>query len=61
MLQKDLCRRSSANNYDLSRFNFVNKCTNSIDLMKLEAILIFLNKLELCKQKEFDYKVSLFI
>ena len=46
-----------ANNYDKSRYNVINKSTNSIDSVRLEAISIFLNKPELCKQNEFDYKV----
>ena len=50
-----------ANNYDPSRIITLNNCTNSIDLVRMEAISIFLNKLELWKQKEFDYKVSLFV
>ena len=50
-----------ANNYDSSRFKILNNCTDSIDLVRMEAISIFLNKPELCKQKEFDYKVSLFV
>ena len=49
------------NNYNSSRFKIINSCTNSIDLVRMEAISIFLNKPELCKQKEFDYKVSLFL
>ena len=44
-----------ANNYDSSRLKILNNCTNSIDLVRMEAISIFLNKPELCKQKEFDY------
>ena len=50
-----------ANNYDSSRFKILNNCTSSMDLVRLEAISIFLNKPELCKQKEFDYRVSLFV
>ena len=50
-----------ANNYDSSRFKIINNCTNSIDLVRMEAISIFLNKPELCKQKEFNYKFSLFV
>ena len=50
-----------ANNYDSSRFKILNNCTNSIDLVRMEAISIFLNKSELCKHKEFDYKGSLFV
>ena len=45
-----------ANSYDSSRFKILNNCTNSIDLVRMEAISIFFNKPELCKQKEFDYK-----
>ena len=33
-----------ANNYDLSRFKVINNCTNLINLVRLEAISIFLNK-----------------
>ena len=47
-----------ANNYDSLRFKILNSCTSSIDLVRMEAIPIFLNKPELFKQKEFDYKVS---
>ena len=50
-----------ANNYDLLRYMVIKNYRNYIYLVRLEAILIFLNKPELCKQKEFDYKVSLFI
>ena len=52
---------SCANSYNSSRFKITNNCTNPIDLVRLEAISISLNKPELCKQKEFDYKVSLFV
>ena len=50
-----------ATNYDLLRFNAINNGTNSLDLLKLEAISIFKNNPELCKQKELDYKLSLFV
>ena len=50
-----------ANNYDLFIFKVTNNCKNSIDLVRLKAISVFLNKPQLCKQKEFDYKISLFI
>ena len=50
-----------ANNYLLSRFEVMSHCNNVVDLVRLEAISIFLKKPELCKQKEFDYKVSLFV
>ena len=52
---------SCANNYDSSRFKILNNCTDSIDLVRMEAMSIFLNKPELCKKKEFGYKVSLFV
>ena len=42
-----------ANNYMLSRFRVVSYCNNVIDLVKLKAISIFLNKPKLCKQKLF--------
>ena len=45
----------------LSRFRVISRCNNVIDLVKLEAIAIFSNKPELCKQKDFDHKVSLFV
>ena len=32
-------------------------CTKSINLVRIEAITIFINKPDLCKQKEIDYKV----
>ena len=50
-----------ANNYDSSRFKIFNNCTSSIDLVRTKEISIFLNKPELCKHKEFKYKVSLFV
>ena len=36
------------------------KCYNNYDLIKLEVILIVINKPKLNKQKDFDYVVSLF-
>ena len=47
-------------NYEDDRFKFVQQCSNLYDLLKLEAIFIYLNKPELkLKQKEFDYVVAL--
>ena len=40
----------SENNYDLSRFQVFNNCTNSIDQVRMETFFTFLNKPELCKQ-----------
>ena len=48
------------NNYEDTRFQIIQQCSNVYDLLKLEAICIYLNKPELCKQKEFDYVVALF-
>ena len=50
-----------ASNYDSSRFKILSNCTSTINLGRMEAILIFLNKPEHCKQKEFDYKVSFIV
>ena len=50
-----------ANNYDSSRLKILNNCNNFIDLVRMEAISIFLNKPELYKKEEFGYKVSLFV
>ena len=41
-----------ANNYNLMRFKFINSCTKSIDLVRLEAISIYLDKPDLCKQRK---------
>ena len=49
-----------AQKYSESNFKILRQCWNSFELVKLEAILIHLNKPDLCKQKEFDYIVSLF-
>ena len=38
-----------ADNYDSSIFKIINNCTNSFDLVRLEAISIFLKKPEPCK------------
>ena len=52
--------KKCAKNYDLSGFKTLHQCLNIMDLIIMEAISIYLEKLVLCKQKEFDYKVSLF-
>ena len=49
-----------ANNYNIKRFKIIKTCSNIFDLIKLEAICILLRKPVLCKQKDFDYTVSLF-
>ena len=47
-------------NYEDVRFKIVQQCSNVYDILKVEAIFIYFNKLELCKQTEFDYVVALF-
>ena len=47
-------------NYKDITFKIVQQCSNVQDLVKMEAIFIYLNKPELCKQKEFDYVVAPF-
>ena len=47
-------------NYNINRFKFIITCSNVFDLIKLEAICILTKKPDLCKQKDFDYTVSLF-
>ena len=49
--------RECAKKYDLSRFKIIHQCNNVTDLIKLEAISIYLEKPVLCKRKR---KVSLF-
>ena len=51
--------RDCARKYEISKFRIIHHCNSVFELVKLEAISIFLEKPELCKQKEFDYKVSL--
>ena len=46
--------------YNEMRFKILRSCTNIFELIKIEAIYIHLNKPKLCKQKEFDYSLSLF-
>ena len=55
-----LNNRECAKKYDLSKFKIFHQRNNVTDLIKMEAISIHLEKPVLCKQKEFDYKVSLF-
>ena len=49
-----------ASNYNLDRFKIIKNCFCISDLIKLEAICILIRKPKLCKQKDFDYTVSLF-
>ena len=46
--------------YNETKFKILRCCTNVFDMVKIEAIHIDLNKPKLCKQKDFDYSLSLF-
>ena len=52
--------RDCAKKYDLSRFKIIHHCNNVFDLIKMETISKYSETPVLCKQKEFDCKVSLF-
>ena len=52
--------KECAKKYDLSRFKIIHQSNDLTDLIKIEAIWIYLEKPVLCKQKDFEYKVSLF-
>ena len=52
--------RECARKNDLSRFKIIRHCNNVNDLIKMDTIFIYLEKPLVCKQQEFDYKVSLF-
>ena len=56
LVKHPVCGKS----YNEMRFKILRSCTNNFDLVKIEAIYIHLNKPKLCKQKEFDYSLSLF-
>lgn len=45
---------------NISIFSIIKQCATEYDLMKIKAVLIHLFKINLCKQKEFDYVVILF-
>ena len=45
---------------NFNKYKIIKNCNNVFDLIELEAICILLRKLVLCKQKDFDYTVSLF-
>ena len=49
------------NNFDISKFNIMRQCSNNKELIRLKAILIHLNKANLCYKKEFGYTLALFI
>ena len=48
------------NNFDISKFSIMRQCSNTLELIRLEAIQIHLNKPNLCKKKEFDSYLALF-
>ena len=50
-----------ASNYNLKRFTIIENCFNIFDLIKLQATCILIKRRKLCKDKEFDYTVSLFL
>ena len=60
-ITEHLINPDCAKNYNECSFNILRKCTNWFDLMKLEAILIKIYKPKLCKQKDYNYTVSLYI
>ena len=43
--------RECAKKYDFPRFKIIHQCNNVTDLIKMEAISIYLEKPVLCKQK----------
>ena len=43
-----------ANNYNMNRFKIIKTCNDVFDLIKLEAIRIFLRKPVLCNKIDFD-------
>ena len=50
-----ICEKS----YNERKFKILRSCNNIFDLVKIEAVYIYLNKPKLCKQKDFDYLISL--
>ena len=49
-----------ASSYNFNRFKTIKNYFSISDMIKLEAICILIRKPKLCKQKDFDYTVSLF-
>ena len=50
-----------ASNYNFKRIKIIINCFDIFDLIKLEAICILIRKPKLCKHKDFDYTVYLFL
>ena len=51
---------SCGKKFAVSNFSVMRQCSNTLELIRLEAILIHLDKPNLCKKKEFDYTLALF-
>ena len=51
---------NGASSYNLNRFKIIKNCFSISDLINDEAICILIIKPKFCKQKYFDYTVSLF-
>ena len=49
-----------AKNYNLNRLRIIKNCFSISYLIKIKAICILIRNPKLCKQKDFDYTVSLF-
>ena len=56
LIKNLICGKS----YYETKFKLLRRCNNVFDIIKIEAIYIHLNKPKLCKQKNFDYSLSLF-
>ena len=56
LIKNLICGKS----YNEMKFRILRSYNNIYDLIKIEAIYIHLNKPKLCKQREFDYMLSLF-
>ena len=60
-ISEDLIKNPNCGkSYNVMKFRILRSCNNIYDLIKIEAIYIHLNELKLCKQKIFDYSLSLF-
>ena len=49
---------SCGKKFTLSNFSVMRQCSNTLELIRFEAILIHLNKPNLCQKKEFDYTLA---
>ena len=55
-MNNEICGKKFA----LSNFSVMRQCSNTLELIRLEAILIHSNKPHLCKKKYIDYTLALF-